>query len=96
MANGESGVLIWSAPGNVAEGLCTPTASVTTPGKFQNVRLIHALCFLKIVGKSVQDTVEFYFDLGSNSFRPENGGKYCIGLRKRFKSCNTQVSTFMY
>ena len=48
MANGESGVLIWSAPGNVAEGLCTPTASVTTPGKFQNVRLIHALCFLKL------------------------------------------------
>ncbi|XP_068714564.1 A disintegrin and metalloproteinase with thrombospondin motifs 9-like isoform X3 [Montipora foliosa] len=25
-----------------------------------------------------------------NNPRPENGGKYCIGLRKRFKSCKTQ------
>lgn len=28
--------------------------------------------------------------------RPENGGKYCVGERKRFKSCNSQVIPVLY
>lgn len=87
MDSGESGVFIWSVFGNVVEGLSIFIVSVIILGKFQNVWLIYVLCFLKIVGKFVQDIVEFYFDLGCNFFRLENGGKYCIGLRKRFKFC---------
>lgn len=25
-------------------------------------------------------------------FRPSGGGKYCLGERKRYRSCNTDVS----
>lgn len=27
-------------------------------------------------------------------FRPTGGGKYCLGERKRYRSCNTDVSFF--
>lgn len=29
-------------------------------------------------------------------FRPTGGGKYCLGERKRYRSCNTDVSFFFF
>lgn len=28
------------------------------------------------------------------SFSPSNGGKFCLGAKKRFRSCQTQVYNF--
>lgn len=86
MVTGDTGVHIWAVPGNVAGGFLSPSGNVTILCKYQPTPMFFALGFLHSV-----NTREIYSGLCC-VFRPANGGKYCVGSRKRFRSCNTHVS----
>lgn len=46
---------------------------------------------LKYKKKSIYNMSSILFSFLDFFFRPKHGGKYCVGQRKRYRSCNIEV-----
>lgn len=71
--------------------LCKSKCSTDADGVDWNGVWMHFLHWF-LVSHDGTSWVFFY----SNSFRPTGGGKYCLGERKRYRSCNTDVSFVVF
>lgn len=74
MEDGDSGARGLTAPEPVGPEFSQQRGNVTTPSKTSYSHGITLFWFHKIL----------------NSLRPEFGGKYCTGERKRYRTCNTK------
>lgn len=98
MGSGVPGVLTARAPGPVVEEQGAPWETATNLSKKETIikdykymcKCAFANSIVENVGLKSERTLMYGAPVVCLHSRPRNGGKFCVGRRMKFRSCNTE------